>query len=277
MRDVRPAAVAGFFYPEDPFELARVVDSLVSAASVEATGEDSASARGVRPSPAGRGPAWLLPHAGYRYSGSTAAAGYAELALANPAITRVLLLGPCHRVRLDGVALPQARAMQSPLGLLPVPQVDAEIRSRLPALVDSAAAHADEHSIEVHLPFLQRTLGEVEVIPLAVGRVSPEAVAQIIDALWTEPATALVISSDLSHYLPYERARQVDAATIEQIGGLGGPLTHQQACGATPANGLLVQARRVGARPRVVRVCNSGDTGGDRRRVVGYAAVAFDG
>jgi AmmeMemoRadiSam system protein B len=219
--------------------------------------------------------ALLLPHAGYVYSGSTAALGYAAVEPAAATVQRVVLLGPTHRVAVDGLALPEVKAFDTPLGRVRVGEVDPGVRARLPQLVESRGAHAMEHSLEVHLPFLQLVLEEFTLVPLAVGRATPDQVADVLDALWGGPETLVVVSSDLSHYLGYAEAEALDVATVEQVLRLGAPLTHDQACGATPANGLLVAARRHGLRPLLLARCSSGDTAGDRRRVVGYAAVAF--
>lgn len=213
--------------------------------------------------------ALIVPHAGYRYSGSTAALGYA--AIDPRGITRVVLLGPAHRVHVDGLARASADAFASPLGdvLLGV------LGDDVPNVVRVDAPHVEEHSLEVQLPFLQRVLGDFELIPLVVGGAEPDQVADALEALWGGPETLIVISTDLSHYLPYAQARAVDAKTIEQILALDGPLTHRQACGATPLNGLLVAARRRGLVPTLLGACNSADTVGDAARVVGYAAFAL--
>ncbi|MEI2765079.1 MAG: AmmeMemoRadiSam system protein B [Dermatophilaceae bacterium] len=263
MQAVRPAAVAGSFYPGDPDTLRRRVDALL----------EDARARVPADLPAPQ--ALLLPHAGYAYSGAVAALGYAALARSADRIERVVLLGPTHRVAVEGLALPDASALRTPLGEVPVAALPPEIRATLPWLVDSAAVHAREHALEVHLPFLQAVLPRATVVPLAVGRAAPDDVAAVLEALWGGPETLVVVSSDLSHYHPHERAGALDRATVERVLRLRGPVTHDQACGATPLNGLLVQARRRGLRPILLGQCTSGDTAGDRRRVVGYAAVAF--
>lgn len=263
MQRVRPAAVAGMFYPGERKTLAADVSGLLAAARAHL---DPAWAAAK---------AWILPHAGYVYSGSTAALGYAALAARRDEITRVLLLGPTHRVACDGLALPEADAFATPLGLVPVVTPDPATRAELPQLVERRDVHAQEHALEVHLPFLQSALGDVEVVPLAVGRADADSVAEVIDALWGGPETVVVVSSDLSHYLPYAEARRVDESTVAQLLALDGPLTHEQACGATPINGLLVAARRRALQPVLLGMCNSGDTAGDKARVVGYAAVAL--
>jgi AmmeMemoRadiSam system protein B len=137
------------------------------------------------------------------------------------------------------------------------------------------AAHAREHSLEVELPFLQRTFPQAKLVALAVGRATPEEVAEVLDATWGGPETAIVISSDLSHYLPYDAAQKADRETAHEILALRGPLAGDQACGAGPINGLLVVARRRGLRAEQLDLRNSGDTAGDRSRVVGYGAFAF--
>lgn len=262
---VRDAAVAGSFYPSDPEELRETVDRLLAEAPPPPDG-----------APVPR--AVIVPHAGYVYSGSTAALAYARVARGRGTIGRVVLIGPTHRVPVRGVALPGTDGFSTPLGMLPVAEDWAERRlTGVPSACVFAETHRWEHAVEVQLPFLQRTLGDVEIVPLLAGDATGEEVADVLDALWDGPATLVVISSDLSHYLPYEDARRVDARTIAQIAALGGPLDHTQACGATPVNGLIVAARRHGLRPRLLGACSSGDTAGDRSRVVGYCAFAFEG
>jgi AmmeMemoRadiSam system protein B/AmmeMemoRadiSam system protein A len=261
---VREAAVAGTFYPGDPVVLRDTVDRLLADA----------------PRPPAQAPvprAVIVPHAGYIYSGPTAAAAYARIAAGRDTITRVVLVGPTHRVPVLGVALPGAEAFRTPLGTLPVAEAWAEERlADVPAACVFAETHRWEHSVEVQIPFLQRALGDIEIVPMLAGDASGEEVADVLDALWGGPETLVVISSDLSHYLGYDEAAGVDAATISQILALEGPLNHSQACGATPINGLLVLARRHGLVPTPLDARNSGDTSGDRDRVVGYCAIAFD-
>nr|NLI50334.1 AmmeMemoRadiSam system protein B [Propionibacterium sp.] len=256
MRSVRRPAVAGLFYPGDPRVLAETVDSFLAAgAPLEAIPK-----------------ALVAPHAGYVYSGGIAGLAYATLAPARDRITRVVLLGPVHRVPVRGLALPGCAALATPLGEIPV---DAAAAAGLDRVVTRPDVHAEEHSLEVQLPFLQRALGDFAVVPLAVGDASAGEVAAVLDALWGGPETLIVVSSDLSHYHPYAVAKARDAATIEAVLDLAGPIAHQQACGATPLNGLLAAAPRHGLTPVLLGACNSGDTAGDRGRVVGYASFAF--
>jgi AmmeMemoRadiSam system protein B len=187
----------------------------------------------------------------------------------------VVLLGPVHRVPVRGLALPGALAFATPLGTVPIDREAADRLRALPQVTTSAAAHAPEHSLEVQLPFLQEVLDQFTLVPLAVGDVGAEQVAEVIDAAWGGPETVIVVSSDLSHYLPYERARRIDADSCDAILHLRGELDHDQACGGTPINGLVHVARRRGLIPHLLDLRNSGDTAGDRHRVVGYAAFAF--
>jgi AmmeMemoRadiSam system protein B len=178
-------------------------------------------------------------------------------------------------VSVQGLALPGAEGFATPLGTV---EVDASARTllrRFPQVVESPEAHAWEHSLEVQLPFLQTVFDAFTLVPLAVGAASTEEVAEVLEAIWGGPETLIVVSSDLSHYLPYEVARQVDSATAQAILALRHDIDHEQACGATPVDGLLLTARRRGLKARLLDLRNSGDTAGDRARVVGYGAFAF--
>jgi AmmeMemoRadiSam system protein B len=248
MQPVRAPAVAGTFYPAGREELRAEVAGLLAAAA---------------PGPAPK--ALIAPHAGYVYSGPVAASIFRRVQGAS--FERVVLLGPAHYVYLDGLALPEAAAFSTPLGEVPLELPD--------ALPHDRAAHAREHSLEVELPFLQIALaGPWKLVPLAVGDAGPEEVAEVIDRLWAGPQTLVVVSSDLSHYLPYREARAMDAATAEEILALG-RLDSHAACGAAPVNGLLLAARRRKLSAELVDLRNSGDTAGDKARVVGYGAFAF--
>ena len=261
---IRPAAVAGRFYPGRPEDLVREVDSYLRAAPPQATAA-------LHP------PKLLLvPHAGYMYSGPIAAGAYARLAPWRGRIERVVLLGPTHRVPVRGLALPSALAFDTPLGRVAIDREAVASLAALPQVIVNDATHADEHALEVQLPFLQRVLGSFRLVPLAVGMAEPEAVAQVLERLWGGDETLIVISSDLSHYLSYAEARERDSATIGRVLRLDPVLDHDQACGATPLSGALIAARRHGLKPQLVDLRNSGDTAGDRRRVVGYAAVVFE-
>jgi AmmeMemoRadiSam system protein B/AmmeMemoRadiSam system protein A len=258
----RPAAVAGSFYPAEPGLLAAAVDAWLRDATC---------------APAERAPKVLLaPHAGFIYSGPIAGSAYALLAPWRQRIRRVVLLGPSHRVALRGLAASHARAFTTPLGEVAVDRAALAGLADLPQLGFSDAAHAQEHSLEVQLPFLQRVLERFTLVPLVVGRATPDEVAEVLERLWGGDETLIVISSDLSHYLPYAEARARDRATIERVLRLDAELESDEACGAAPLAGALVAARRHGLAARLLDLRNSGDTAGDRRRVVGYGAVAFE-
>ena len=259
---VRPAAVAGMFYPEDARELAAEV-----AAHLDRTEEV--------PHAPGFPKAVIVPHAGYIYSGPVAASAYDLLRPARGIVKRVVVLGPCHRVPVRGLALPQARAFAPPLGRIPLDAEAVSAIRELPQVLESAATHAEEHALEVQLPFLQRVLGDFSLVPLVVGDAAPEEVAEVLDRLWGGTETLIVISSDLSHYHPYASAREIDQATVRAILDFDSGISHEQACGATPVSGLLVAARRKNLATRLLDCRNSGDTAGDRRRVVGYASFAL--
>jgi AmmeMemoRadiSam system protein B len=263
MSHVRPAAVAGAFYPSQPHALRQMLAQCQVAAR-PLMGTDT-----LRPK------ALIVPHAGYIYSGPIAASAYALLQPLHATIRRVVLLGPVHRVWVQGLALPGVEAFATPLGEVILDQAGIAAIADLPQVSVSSAAHAEEHSLEVHLPFLQSVLDDFSLIPLAVGGASPEAVAEVLDRLWGGDETLIVISSDLSHFLPYAEARQHDSATANAILKLRTDLVGEQACGAYPINGLLLAAQRRGLKPQLLDLRNSGDTAGSRDRVVGYGSFAF--
>jgi AmmeMemoRadiSam system protein B/AmmeMemoRadiSam system protein A len=259
---IRPPAVAGMFYPGDAASLQDELATCLAASPAP----DSAS---------GLLKALIVPHAGYVYSGGTAGRAYARLAPLAARIRRVVLLGPCHRVSVRGLAAPTVKAFATPLGSIPLDRAALDSLADLPQVVASDAAHAQEHSLEVQLPFLQTVLGSFALVPLAVGNATAAEVAQVLDRLWGGAETLIVISSDLSHFHTYPEAQRIDGATAQHILALE-PLTDfDQACGALPINGLLAVARRRGLTIERVAQCNSGDTAGDKSRVVGYASFAL--
>lgn len=263
MHPVRQPAVAGAFYPGQGQALSSTVTSLMAQAQAQTRGN-------VTPPKA-----LIVPHAGYIYSGPMAALAYAQLSTVRSTIRRVVLLGPVHRVPVRGLALAGAAAFATPLGEIEVDQAAVASLAHLRQVVTSPSAHALEHSLEVQLPFLQSALDDFQLVPLVVGDATPAQVAQVLEALWGGPETLIVISSDLSHYHPYRVAQGIDQDTVQHILELDGTLSHEQACGGTPINGLLLAARRHHLQARLLGLCNSGDTAGDRQRVVGYAALAF--
>ncbi len=257
----RQPAVAGTFYPANAVELSAEVRTLL------------AGARQAAPTRIPK--ALIVPHAGYVYSGPVAAEAYARLAPQAKQVRRVVLLGPVHRVPVRGLALPRSSEFLTPLGRIPLDAEAMRAVSDLPQVTLSDEAHALEHSLEVHLPFLQTVLGDFKLLPFAVGNATATEVAEVLERVWGGDETLIVISSDLSHFLPYDMAKQIDGETVKRILALRPGLNHEQACGATPVNGLLAFAAKHGLEAELLDVRNSGDTAGDKSRVVGYATVAF--
>ncbi len=258
---IRKPAVAGLFYPGDAATLAAEVDALLAAV------------------PAAPGPvpkALIVPHAGYQYSGPIAASAYARLRPARQIIRRVVLLGPAHREWFPGLALPLVTQFRTPLGDVLLDGERAAHLAALPGVVMRDDAHRLEHSLEVHLPFLQRLLAQFTLLPIAVSEATPGQVARALAAVWGGPETVIVISSDLSHYHDYATAQGIDARTAEAIERLeGGELDGEQACGYIPVQGLLLEAASRGLRVARTDLRNSGDTAGPRGEVVGYGAWTF--
>jgi len=254
----RSPAVAGMFYPADPAKLRRQIDSFFI--------EDSNLASVPK--------ALIVPHAGYIYSGMVAASAYERILPAKDNISRIVLLGPSHRVPLYGLAAPEVERFQTPLG-----EVDLDT-SLIRQLVNSFSqvqisdlAHEEEHSLEVQLPFLQSVLADFYLVPLVVGDASEEQVAEVINHLWGEKDCCIVISSDLSHFHTYEQAKHLDLETAKTIESLeGSELPDHSACGRIPIAGMLSVARQRKMRIERFDLCNSGDTAGDHHQVVGYGA-----
>lgn len=253
---VRAPAVAGTFYPGSAAELGSTVDRLLAAAAV--------------PPNAACPKALIVPHAGYVYSGPIAASAFARVKPFGDRITRVVLIGPAHRVFVDGLVSPGASRLRTPLGEL---AVDKEALAML-GLPANPSAHAREHSLEVELPFLQRVTPHAKLVPLAGTRAKPELVGAALDKLWGGPETLIVISSDLSHYLPYAEGRSTDEQTCARILAAQ-PVEGESACGSIGINGLLWLAKRKRLRIELVDLRSSGDTAGGRDEVVGYGAFAL--
>lgn len=263
MTVLRPTAVAGMFYPAEPAELSRQIAGFLAEA----------------PQPAADAPvpkALIAPHAGYVYSGPVAARAYALLAPAKGQITRVVLMGPSHRVAFRGIAASGADAWASPLGEVPIDRDTVARLMTLPMVGTLDKAHEAEHSLEVHVPFLQAVLGQFELVPLVAGETPREVVAAVLEEAWGGPETLIVISTDLSHYLDYESCRTTDAATVAAIERLDpGAIGSNQACGRVPVGGMLLAAQHKGLSIKTLDVRNSGDTAGPKDRVVGYGAWAL--
>lgn len=257
MSTIRPAAIAGTFYSDDRSVLATNIDDMLASSS---------------PIDAEVPKVIIAPHAGHVYSGQVAAEAYSRLRGAAGRIRRVVLLGPSHRVGFKGVALSSRTAFETPLGQIPIDTAGQQRVLALPGTGFLDEAHAEEHSLEVHLPFLQRLLPDFSLIPLVVGDASREQVSAIIDALWGEEDTVIIISTDLSHFHSYDEARKIDGRTAQKILNLDASLVGEEACGCRPLNGLLYNLKQRGLTIDQVDVKNSGDTAGSRDRVVGYGA-----
>ena len=255
----RQPAVAGSFYPASTEELDATVTAFLA----------NAPKRELSPK------VLVVPHAGYIYSGQTAAAAYRLLQEQADTIRRSILLGPSHRVAFQGLALPDCKTFTTPLGEVPLDTQAMHTLLNLGQVQVLDTAHAAEHSLEVQIPFLQRCLKDFQLVPLVVGNASTMAVAEVLKNVWGGDETLIVISTDLSHYHSYDEACARDASTVKAIEQLTPELTGGQACGCRPLNGLLEVARQRGMQVSTLEVCNSGDTAGDKNRVVGYAAFAL--
>jgi AmmeMemoRadiSam system protein B len=261
MLSTRPPAVAGLFYPADRRELQAMIQALLS----EKTDE-------------GRPPkAIIAPHAGYVYSGPVAASAYRRLRLGRDTIRRVVLMGPSHRVAFEGLAIPSSEFYTTPLGDIPVDAAAIASLTDLPFVQVLDRAHAAEHSLEVQLPFLQESLEQFSLVPIVVGDAEPSEIADVLDRLWDGDETAIVISSDLSHYNDYATAQRMDRATSRAIEAMSpNDIHYEDACGRLPVSGLLMAAKRRGLKLKTIDLRNSGDTTGPRDRVVGYGAYVTE-
>ncbi len=262
MGQIRKTAVAGRFYPARAGRLQQAITDYLDAAAGE----------NIIPK------AIIAPHAGYIYSGPIAASAYKWLVMveAGAVIKRVVLLGPSHFAPFRGLALSRADAFATPLGNIPLDKSAAAQLKSLPQVIEMDAAHRQEHSLEVHLPFLQTALGSFQLLPLAVGETTPAAVSEVLEAVWGGPETLIVVSSDLSHYHPYPAAKKLDRATAQAIEALQpDKIGREQACGRVTIQGLLSAAKNHNLTARTVDLRNSGDTAGPKDQVVGYGAWVF--
>jgi AmmeMemoRadiSam system protein B len=259
---IRAPAVAGSFYPDDAAELAGMVDRLLAEAA---------------PPPVPFGIlAVIAPHAGYGYSGPVAASAFASLRRAGLAVRRVVVIGPSHHLAFRGLALPRREAFRTPLGDVPLDRETVTALSALPRVVLDNEPHLAEHAIEVELPFLQRLFSDFTLVPLVVGTATADEVAQVLEQAWDPETTLVVVSSDLSHYYAHTTAERLDRETAQRIEALAADeLGPEQACGWLAVAGLLRLARAHGLAALRLDLRTSGDTAGDRSRVVGYGAWAF--
>ena len=261
MSGIRPAAVAGMFYPGNPAQLHEAIQEMLATAS---PGKSAPKAI-------------IVPHAGYVYSGAIAASAYAQLATARHLIKRVVLLGPCHRVALSGLATTTADYFETPLGLVPVDRDAINRILPLPQVQEFDLTHQQEHSLEVQLPFLQEVLNEFTLVPLVVGDTSTADIHEVLEMLWGGDETLIVISSDLSHYHDYQTAQVMDQQTCKAIERLDGKaIQYDHACGRNPVSGLLHSAQKHHMKVTTLDLRNSGDTAGNKDQVVGYGAWMFE-
>lgn len=257
--NIRHPAVAGMFYPADPVELKTMVEGFIKDAHATA---DTTVPRAI-----------IAPHAGYIYSGPVAASAYARIIPAHHKFTRVVLLGPSHRVPFRGMAASSASHFSTPLGLIPLDSQAIEEIVQLPQVKIFDQAHLMEHSLEVHLPFLQMVLDSFSLVPIVVGDTTPEEVSQVLENFIDDEHTLIVISSDLSHYHDYHTAQQMDRATSDAIEHLDiNAIGYEDACGRGPMSGLLKLAQQHHFKVQTIDLRNSGDTAGPRDQVVGYGA-----
>lgn len=257
----RAPAVAGSFYPADAATLSHMLTGFL----------DRAAGDGHAPK------AIIVPHAGYIYSGPIAASAYARLKPVRDSISRVVLIGPSHRVAFQGLAVSAADTFSTPLGKIAIDQSAIQQLQQLPFVGYLEQAHALEHSLEVHLPFLQQTLNHFKLVPIVAGDATPHQVSQVLEILWGGPETLIVISSDLSHYHDYATSQTLDKHTSELIEALDyQALSSNAACGKVPVGGLLKLLREKSLHIKTIDLRNSGDTAGDKYRVVGYGAYVVD-
>ncbi len=258
---IRQPAVAGSFYPADPKQLTAMIGRFLQEVK-----------------PVTKAPkAIIAPHAGYIYSGPVAASAYARLQAPHDCISRVVLIGPSHRVAFDGLAVSHADGFATPLGNIELDRTSRDKLLDLPFVGYLDQAHELEHSLEVQLPFLQQVLGDFLLLPIVAGDATADQVCQVLEKVWDGPETLIVISSDLSHYHDYSTAQQLDRKTTDHIQALQyEELDYESACGRVPVGGLLAYARKHQLRVKNVDLRNSGDTAGDKFRVVGYGAYVIE-
>lgn len=258
MSQIRQPAVAGMFYPADKQLLTDDIHQYLS---------DVEYMQKTQPK------AIVVPHAGFIYSGPIAASAYKQILPHKDTINRVVLLGPSHRVAFNGLAVPESDEFSTPLGNISIDQKGIQLLSNLPQVIVSDQAHKEEHSLEVQLPFLQKVLDEFTLIPIVVGDAERHEVAEVINTLWGDEHTLIVISTDLSHYHGYAEAKQLDRATSDAIVNLKADLIgYEDACGRNGLKGLMTVAEEKHLSIDILDLRNSGDTAGDKSRVVGYGA-----
>ncbi len=265
---IRKPVMAGKFYPESAMELKRNISYFTNEAAK--TKVKIPSGKFLR--------ALIMPHAGFIYSGLTAA--HASLVLGEKRFSKVIMIGPDHRVGFLNGAISDVDGYQTPLGIVPLHADAKKLRLGSDFFKPVPLSDKKEHCLEVVLPFLQHYLGEFELVPIVLGRVVEINGLSDVLLKMVDQKTLIVVSSDLSHYLPYARARTVDMKTLEIILELDGEKLAKRenaACGIVPVLVLVNMAKKNGWKPVLIHYSNSGDTAGDKNKVVGYSAIAFYG
>jgi AmmeMemoRadiSam system protein B len=256
----RNPAVAGMFYPDNEAQLNASLDQLFDRLELPDTLPK----------------ALIVPHAGYVFSGRVAAHAYQYLKQHSDKIKRVVLLGPSHRCYLQGCAVPSYDCFVTPLGIIPVDSQSCARLRQLGLAEQYDQAHSQEHSLEVQLPFLQRCLGDFELVPITVGQSLPDSVAKVLSLLADLPGTMIIISTDLSHFLSYDQATLLDGKTIERIERRDDTIKPEDACGCHALNGMLHFSKLRGWQPQLVNKANSGDINHSKKEVVGYASFILN-
>jgi len=265
MSHTREAAVAGYFYPTAEDELKRAVRDYIQAGAARLEHRTDQLA------------AVIAPHAGYSYSGKVAGTAYAALKQIADRISRLILIGPAHRVAFEGIALSGASTFKTPLGMVSTDRRAITQLESLRCVSVLDEPHRNEHALEVHLPFLQEILADFSIVPLLVGQADAHQVATVFEALQPDERTIIIVSSDLSHYLSDQQARELDAITSSAIEELAPQkIPESGACGLIPIRGLLLYSKRRGFSCRTVHLANSAEAGGETERVVGYGAYLFE-
>ncbi|SIT09990.1 AmmeMemoRadiSam system protein B [Neptunomonas antarctica] len=260
--NIRPAAVAGFFYPEDKDDLYAMLARMVPEKPP------------IHFHASNNPKALIVPHAGYMYSGAIAGQGYGLLRKGS-VYDAVYLFGPNHRVALHGCALPESDAFETPLGRLKVDQKAVQELLKSPLMIMSDEVHAQEHCVEVQLPFLQFMRIDMPIVPVVVGECPASEIADIIEPLLNDPTKLVIISTDLSHFHSYSNAVKIDERTGLKIMNADHDIQPTEACGCHALNGLLLAVKRQNLTIEKIAMCNSGDTAGDQDRVVGYGCYGI--
>lgn len=261
MVKTRNPAVAGIFYASEPKKLDSEVAHYLTSDFRQST---------VRPK------ILIVPHAGYQYSASVAAKAYLQLQKFSGKIKNVILVGPSHRVAFNGIAVSSADDFKTPLGNVALnKEIIGEMIKNNHDVLYYDAAHQEEHCLEVQLPFLQKVLNKFKIVPLVYGNISPEKLAVALEPYLQDDKNIVIISADLSHYYNYDTAKDIDAETADKINSREPSLTEHMSCGATGINAALILAKKDHLHPDMLELANSGDTSGDKERVVGYGAWSF--